>query len=481
MGRNARLKALTWRQRTAFGVGGVVEGAGYGALQMFQFFYLTAVCGLSGTLTSLSIFLALIVDALADPLIGSLSDNSRSRWGRRHPIMLIGLPLSALAVGLTYSVPSAFNVYQTFAYVTVVSLMYRLGLSAFILPHTAMGVEISDSYGERTTLRIVAGLFITLANVACISLGLMVFMPSSDALLDRHSYVPFGWTICLILASGGALSWITTLSMQSRMRGPIDAPPERWKLISEIAEAFSNPSYRTVFFTALIWFIAGGMVFALTLHVNRFFWNLPNAMIQLTSVAFPVGALISIPVSVAVSKLEKHHVVISALTIILAIGLCLAPMRIAGVLPANGPLLYGILVTVAAMYGMASACITVFFGSMVGDTVDQHELLFGSRREGLFFSGVAFSAKAGSGLGAIFGGLVLDAIGFPHSPEELTGARLSALQIDGLGLAQGPLPVVFLAFSLLVLTRYRIDRREHRRIRAALHARRSRGGLSAQT
>jgi len=471
-GGSGRAGRLSAGQLAAFGVGGVVEGAGYGALQMFQFFYMTAVCGLSGTLTSLSIAVSLIVDALADPFIGSVSDNLHSRLGRRHPLMLLGIPLSGLALGLTYSLPRGMGQYAIFVYFTCVSLIYRLGLSAFILPHTAMGFEISGDYRERTTLRIVTGVFVTLATVTCISLGMLVFMPTGEAVLNRADYVPFGWTIGLLLASGGTLCWLTTLPMRLRMRGPTAASAsERWRLRVVAAEVFSNPAFRTIFFTAMIWFIAGGIVFALALHANRFFWRLPNWAIQATSIAMPVGALLSIPVSAAVSNFEKRRVVIGALLVIFALGVSLAPLRIAGLLPVNGPLLYGILMAASALYGMASACISVFFGSMVGDAVDQHELLFGTRREGLFFSGMTLSAKVGGGLGAISGGLMLDAIGFPHDPGLLAADALSTTQIDGLGLIQGPLAALLFASSLIWLRRYRIDRAEHRRIQAALSRR----------
>ena len=73
--------------RIAYGVGSVADGAKNTAFNAFLVLYYTTVLGLPGTLSGLAIFIALCVDAITDPLVGSISDHFRSRWGRRHPFM----------------------------------------------------------------------------------------------------------------------------------------------------------------------------------------------------------------------------------------------------------------------------------------------------------------------------------------------------------------------------------------------------------
>jgi GPH family glycoside/pentoside/hexuronide:cation symporter len=117
----------------------------------------------------------------------------------------------------------------------------------------------------------------------------------------------------------------------------------------------------------------------------------------------------------------------------------------------------------------------VAFQSMLADTADEHEWLFGVRREGLFFSGLTLAYKAASGLGGLIAGVALDLI---HFPTDLA-ARGAALAIpDGviarLGLIAGPLPAAFSALAPLFLLGYHLTRRKHAEIIAELEQRHAR-------
>ena len=115
---------------------------------------------------------------------------------------------------------------------------------------------------------------------------------------------------------------------------------------------------------------------------------------------------------------------------------------------------------------------------MMADAADEHEHLFGARREGLYFAGISLSAKASSGIGALIAGLVLDIIGFPHGLA--TGAAAAhAIPIEAvrnLGLLYGPGASVITAVSVVILLGYRRGRADHAKIRDALDRRREAPG-----
>src|SRR5215467_13722003 len=96
-----RRTRLTVLQKTTYGSGALADGMASAALG-FLFFYMTAVCGLSGTLAGASLVIALLVDSVADPMIGSLSDNTSTPFGRRHPWMLLAVLPLALSLGLLF-------------------------------------------------------------------------------------------------------------------------------------------------------------------------------------------------------------------------------------------------------------------------------------------------------------------------------------------------------------------------------------------
>ena len=97
-----------------YGVGQIVDTVAATLLPAFLFFYLTAVCGLSGFLAGLSMLITLVIDAVADPFIGALSDNTRSRWGRRHVFMFASLVPLTISIGLLFSIPETLSEVQAF-------------------------------------------------------------------------------------------------------------------------------------------------------------------------------------------------------------------------------------------------------------------------------------------------------------------------------------------------------------------------------
>ncbi|MGH6970659.1 MAG: MFS transporter, partial [Caulobacteraceae bacterium] len=94
---------------SVYGVGAMVDATTSVYLGTFLYFYLTAVCGMSGTLAGTALGAALVVDSVVDPLVGSLSDNSRSRLGRRHPFMAAAIVPIVVSLGLLFSVPAGMS------------------------------------------------------------------------------------------------------------------------------------------------------------------------------------------------------------------------------------------------------------------------------------------------------------------------------------------------------------------------------------
>ncbi|MEZ0242140.1 MAG: MFS transporter, partial [Sphingomonas sp.] len=102
----ARAVPLTWRLKASYGAGAMADGIVAAGFGFFLLFYLTAVCGMSGTAAGTAKLIALLVDAVADPAIGLWSDRLRSRYGRRLPFMVGGLLPFAGAFGLLFSMPA---------------------------------------------------------------------------------------------------------------------------------------------------------------------------------------------------------------------------------------------------------------------------------------------------------------------------------------------------------------------------------------
>lgn len=468
---------LTVATKAVYGTGQFVDSVSGTALGTFLFFYLTAVCGLSGSLTGASLFLALAVDAFVDPFVGSISDNTSSSWGRRHLFMVASFLPMFVGLGMLFTVPVGLTGWPLFAYVTGMALILRLGLSAFVVPYIALGAELTDDYLERSRVVAWRSFFSVPATLVPIILGYSVFLGGKAGLFHREAYVPFGWTCAVILCVFAAIATFGTLPVLARMHRTIpstDHPLTRF--LREIAEVFRNRSFLILFSVVLLFFVAQGTAATLGLHGGKFFWKLSVPTIQFLSIVGTLGLVLGIPlVALLGPHVEKKTMVIWSLVYISVTQAGLPLLRMAGMLPPNGTMLTAILVTNGVIAAIAVTFLAIGFQSMMADAADEHELLFGARREGLYFSGITFSAKAASGVGSFIAGFALDAIDFPVDIANKGGdnIHLTGATVNGLGLVFGVAPAAITAICILLTIYYRIDRHAHAEIQTELVARRA--------
>jgi len=465
---------LTRRFKTAYGSGALADGIVAAGFGFFLLFYLTAVCGMSGTMAGTAKLIALLVDAVADPAIGLASDRLRSRFGRRIPFMVFGLLPFSVAFGLLFSMPGSLSGLPQFLYATVCLIVLRVSLSCFVLPYTAVGAEVTDNYRERASIVSFRLSFQNAGILIGVVLGLGVFMSGTDGLLDRGNYVPFAWSCAAAMFLAGMIAIRAVNSAQPRLHGPQKGEGNFLTGFGrEMIGLARNRSFLILFATVLTYFLAYSAHVSLALHASRYFWKLDSTAIQLILLSTTLGPLLGAPISAfALRYIEKRTLSIAAF---LAIALFLiwppllqlyGPVTLAP--SAAAPILFvnGLLVGTAIMVG------GIGFQSMLADTADEHEWLFGVRREGLFFSGLTLAYKAASGLGGLIAGLSLDAI---HFPTDLAargpGQVIPQEVLDKLALISGPLPAAFAALSPLFLIGYHLTRTKHARIIADLDQR----------
>ena len=446
------------RTKALYGVGCVVDGVSTTALTYFAFFYFTAVCGLPGSWAGAAVFIGLMVDSVVDPLIGLLSDNTRSPLGRRHIYMLASIAPLGIAFGLLFSIPPLKGL-TLFSYVTLVSIVTRVLLSFFNLPFYALGAELSDDYVERTSVVAYRVSFLMAASLACLAIGLGGFLGGPGGLLNRAAYTGFGWTCALLMASCGLISFVGTRRLIPRLRRA-DAPEGKvfTRLVREAREVAGNRSFVILFLSCLAFFIAQGVSGALTLYANKYFWGLPDADTRVVVLCVSLGPLVGVPVAAAAAKrLEKRTIAMMGLGVF-ALSMAVAPLlRIWGVLPAAGGALLAILIGNALIVGGGLTVGAISFQAMIADAADEHEHLFGVRREGLFFAGLTLAVKAATGVGSLVAGIMLDLTGFPAAQITTHALHsLSPVVITRLGLIAGPLPALFALASPLVLLGYRL-------------------------
>jgi GPH family glycoside/pentoside/hexuronide:cation symporter len=460
---------------TVYGSGALVENLTTLTVGQLLLFYLTIVCGLSGTAAGAVLGVTLFVDAFFDPVVGSLSDNSRSRHGRRHPFMLASIIPMVAAFGLLFSIPVGLGGVALFAYALTALLALRIGISFFQVPYFALGAELSDDYAERSTIVAVRVVFTVAGGILFPILAFGIFFKGAHGQWNHAAYAPLAWSCAAIVLFGAVLSAFGTLSARGRLHNAAaDARFSPLRFLAEGGEVLRNRSFLHLFLCCLILFVALGAAGALTLHANTFFWKLaPKQLLTLGLVA-PVGGLSGVFAAALLARvMEKRTIAMLGLGL-LGIGQ-IAPVTLSLTHVIGPSQSVATLMAAVILITFGGSLSTISFQSMMADAADEHEHLFGARREGLFFAGITFSAKAASGVGLMVGGLALDIIGFPHGLAA-TPAHLAAIPIDTinhLGIAYGPGAGLFTGVALLVLLGFKLTRRDHARILDELSRRRA--------
>jgi glycoside/pentoside/hexuronide:cation symporter, GPH family len=468
---------LPFKLKLGYSAGQLVDGIVTNGLNIFLLFYLTAVCGLPGGLAGAALSVGLVVDALMDPLIGSTSDACHARLGRRLPFMLVGAPATALLFVLIFSLPRGWSTTSLFLWVTVLSVLLRVSLSAFLLPYQAVGAEITDDDRERTSLvawRWGVGILGTLGAVL---LGFGVFFAGAGGLSQRGAYTPFAATLATILLLGAAVSAWAVAATRGRQYPPArEGRQSLARLGRELLEIFHNRSFLILFTGALLFFVALGTNMSLGLHANTFFWHLNTAQTQWVTLSIFIGLLAGAPLAgPLLAWFEKRTVVMVGM-----IGMAVgqggpAALRLCGLLDASGGALTAIIVGVTFVSSVLMATSAIAFGSMMADAADEHEHLFGARREGLYFAGWAFASKAATGGGILIAGLVLQAIAFPSDAAKAGGAAfdLTPHMVAMLGFFYGPGSALLTLAATALSSLYRLNRKAHAAILVDLGHRRN--------
>ncbi len=457
--------------RVLYGVGPAAEGAQNVAFATFVLFFYSNVLGLSGTWVGTALFLALCIDAVMDPLVGSLSDNWHSRLGRRHPFMYASaLPLALCLIAL-FRPPAGLGPGALFAWLLFASIGVRVSLTLYQIPSAGMIPELTPHYDERTGLASLRVFFGWLGAIATAQLGYLVFF-AGDGRLSAPRYAGFGVACAAIAAAAVLASSLGTHRMIPRLRVAASTPFTVSRFGREIRNVVASPSYRVLLFAALFASVAGGFSDSLGLYMNTYFWELSSAQIGILVYglvpALLLGVVITRPLT---ERFDKRGAALGLAAFGFAWGPLPIYLRLLGwLVPNQHPALVPLLFVHGVLLVSAAVSILIVVTSMIADVVDENELATGLRQEGLFMATITFTTKATSGLGGLFAGIAIDLV---HFPRQAAIGSVAPETIRALGLAVGPGLMVFYVLTLLFVARYRLTRAVHRRVLAELDRRRT--------
>ncbi len=444
-----------------YGFGAVANGAKSNGFNYLLLFYYSQVIGLRADLVSLGILIALVFDAISDPLVGYISDNTHSKLGRRHPYMYAaGVPV-ALAYYFLWS-PPAWDETGLFLYFVCMAVLIRTLITFYEIPATALVAELTDDYDQRTEMMSFRYFFGWWGGLTMAVMNYLVFLPEEKGGLEYvQGWSNYGLTASIVIFISIYVSAIGTHKHIPHLRKPPSSAPFSFtKTKKEIKETLSNRSFFALFVSALLQAVAAGVSTSLSIYFSRHFWELTTTQIGYMNLPYFFSAFIALLLAPRVSRwLGKKK---GGMTV-LGLAFAMAPMpyilRVLGLFPENGTdTLFWTLVVFNTVEVTLIIMSSSLIAAMIADVVEDSEVKTGRRSEGIFFAANSFAQKAVNGLGVVVAGQILAIIQFPTKAKP---GQVPEETLFDLAYIYVPTLLFFYLFALAVLSVYKINREDH--------------------
>ena len=443
-----------------YGFGAVAYGAKQNGFNYLLLFFYSQVVGLPAQWVSFGIFLALMVDAISDPLIGYWSDNLRSRWGRRHPFMYVAGVPAALAYYFLWA-PPAWSQEALFVYLVVLAILIRTLLTLYEIPSTSLAAEFTSDYDERTRYMSFRFFFGWWGGLVMAVLVYLVFLPESKGGLEYvDGWSRYGLAAAVVIAISIYVSALGTHRHIPNLRRP---PERRLSLalsIRELRSTLSNRPFLILFVSGLMSAMAAGVNTSLAIYFGRHYWELTTGQIGVLQLPYFLSAIAALVLAPWLSRrMGKKFATIAVSAAILVLTPLPVVLRVVGWFPENGTdtLFYTLLVFYT--FDVALMITAGILGAaMMADVVEDSELTTGRRSEGTFFAANSFALKAVNGLGVIIAGQILAWVQFPAAAKP---GEVPQSVLNDLALTYAPALWLLNAIAIAILFYYPISRERH--------------------
>ncbi|OQA02249.1 MAG: Melibiose carrier protein [Planctomycetes bacterium ADurb.Bin401] len=428
-------------QKVAYGLGAMSTNVAVNSFSNLTLLIYNSGLGLNPVLLGIAQSVPRLWDAITDPMIGNLSDNTRSRFGRRIPYIFVGAFLLGLAFALLWMAPKGWNQYITFGYVLVVCLFFFTAATIYDVPRGALGFEMTDDYHERTRLFAYCSFFI---NVGALTTPWLYFIATRKIFkneIEGMRYV--GYFMGALMLFGGL---VCSLFCKERKTQQIKLQP-RVKFWDSIKMTSQNKTFIWLLAVMLpvtigFYFVNGFSQYIMLYYV---YGGDKPASSVLMGVAGTLWAALSLPgvfvMTFIATRIGKAKTMMLFL-ILMALGnslkmFCYSKTYPWLVLIPTASLSLGMLVLFSLVY------------AMLADICDEDELNTGKRREGSYQAVYGWWWKIGIAGALLVSGILLKATGFNEKIAVQSESTLFWLRFWEIGL-----PSVMCLVSVLLLTKY---------------------------
>ena len=450
---------LTRTTKLAYGFGDVTGAVIAGVYGFYMQAFLLDVAGLAPWAAGLIFAVAQFWDAVTDPIMGRISDATRSRWGRRRPFLLFGAIPLGLAFFLHWLVPP-IGPEMLFFYYLVVAVLMRTAFTLVSIPYTALTPDLAPDHDGRTNLNLYRFTFSIL--------GGLVAVIAHPLIVGAFGDVYFG-----TLVSAGiwcAVIVVSTLTCFAFTReNPVHH--DRAETPLTLGRRLQIVSHNTPYLIAtglfLLSWVALQFIQANLLLYARYWLDAEADFTKYVAVLQVTAAACLILWTRASARIGKRMTYVAGISFWIV-----ALVLLWFVQPGQQAWIYGI----AFLAGIGLSAAYLIPWSMLPDTIEYNEVKTGERQEGLFYGFFVFLQKLGLSVGLGFSGWALGAAGYLTPTVE--GGELQLVSqpdsvLTALRLFVSLVPAAVLLFSIPLALAYPITRHKHDEMCAELAARRA--------
>ncbi len=426
--RNPDISAAKSDNRTAlaWGFGGISVGIKNNLLSVWLLYYYNQVLGLDGYLVSVALAIALVFDAISDPLIGIWSDRTASRWGRRHPFMYAAIIPFTLSYYFILQDPGDATKAEIFYRLLFLMIVMRVSMTFYEVPRSALAPELSKDYDQRSKFTGLSSAFGWFGGAGISAVMAYYFL--GDSYSNAEGYHLLGFYGGLGIFIGSVVTSLGTHRRIPELHTPEPKKIEVSIVYTQAKETLANKNWLVLFASGAIFALVVGADTGSGTYYNGYLWQFRPEQTALFAI---FGAISVIIVSIAAPALSigrsKKHIALGVFLSAVVVGplpiflRLIDPYFSVSLFPDNGTeLLWWILMVHFCAQQSLAALGFIYVGSMAMEIVEQVQEKTGRREEGLLGSANSMIQKLIAAGGTLIAGLIITISGFddPSITEE---------------------------------------------------------------
>lgn len=474
-------KATPFWRIFGYSAGGSAYTLPFNAMWAFALLFYTEVLGLDSVLAGMVLSIPMFWDAIVDPLLGHLSDNTRSRYGKRHPYILAGGIIIAISFFFLWIVPGfCVGKWAIFTYLLIVNLIFRSGIALFMIPYGALGFEVCTDYDERSKLQSTMGVIGMMTNLFGIALGWRIFFPNRgevDGTKFASNYMHMGLTFSVVVLLMLAFLVCVTRQYIRDSRGDKQIIGNSlWAFYEDIRDVFCDRRAIIIFLFFGISQIGSVLIAGWQSYTWIFYMGFDGSQKTMCHSAGMIGFVLgAILCSVISKKLDKKPVVCMGMGLCIFGSLALLLIFYTGflgrsvIVPLGGihiPVSLIVFALFQGLYWMGHGIIGPLTSSMIADISEANKYDTGILKDGSYSAVYCFVVKIVCSAGLFLQGLGLKVMGFQEGGKTQTPEA-----IDKLALFTFVAGIIFAVAAIAVAVKYPVNRVFMAKIKDALAAR----------